>query len=184
MAAGKRGGMKWYAVMTAPRGEELANRNLKRAGYWTFYPHERVRRRRKRANVDQYVVEWINEPYFPRYLFVAIREGQGFMPVNEAEGVSTIVYSGEIPLEIPEPVMDELFALGDDQGRVGTKDRTQRHLWPSGSHVRLRGNSPMSGLIAQIALDKGKEICLWVDILGARRQISVAPEVVAEIAHE
>jgi transcription antitermination factor NusG len=173
--------MKWHAVMTAPRGEELANRNLRRAGYWTFYPHQRVRRRRKRANLEQYLVEWVNMPYYPRYLFLGLRDGEGMYGVKELDGVSTVVYSGDRPLEVPHPVMDELMAMGDSNGHVGAVDRVSRTRFKPGQRVRF-DNGPMAGLIAQISLDNGKEIGLWVDMLGGRRQVFVDPSVVAEIS--
>jgi transcription antitermination factor NusG len=174
--------MKWYAVMTAPRSEELANRNLRRAGYWTFYPHQRVKRKRKRANQNIYLVEWVNMPYYSRYIFAALKEGQGLYGVNECDGVSTVVYSGDRPLEVPHRVMDEIIAMGDSNGQVGAVDRVSRKPFKPGQRVRFADNNPMSGLIAEISLDNGKEIGLWVDMLGGRRQVFVDPGVVAEIA--
>jgi transcription antitermination factor NusG len=174
--------MKWFAAMTTPRGEELANRNLKRLGYLTFYPFERVRRRRKRANLDNYVVEWINKPYFPGYLFLAIREGEGLYHANEADGVSTIVWGTGGPLEIPHPVMDEIMAFAQRDGLVGAVDNVTRKPYKPGQMVKFTDNSPMSGLLAQISLDNGKEVRLWVKLLGSNRQISVDPSTVAEIA--
>lgn len=173
---------KWYAVMSNPRCEEIANRNLKRSGYLTFYPFQRVRRRRKRANMDKYLVEWISKPYFPGYLFVAIRPGQSLYHVNEADGVSTVVYSGGAPLEIPHSVMDRLMDAADTGGQVGAVDEVSRKPFQPGQTVKFKDNSPMSGLFAQIALDNGKEIRLWLNVLGAKRQISVDPSVVADIA--
>jgi transcription antitermination factor NusG len=175
------GNMKWYVVMTGPRAEELANRNLKQLGFHTFYPHERVRRRRKRANIDQYLVEWVNMPYYPRYMFLGLRDGEGLYGVNECDGVSTVVYSGDRPLEVPHAVMDELMAMGDSAGQVGAVDRVSRGRFRPGQRVRF-DNGPMSGLIAEISLDNGKEVGLWVDMLGGRRQVFVDPGVVAEIA--
>ena len=174
--------MKWYAVMTTPCGEEIANRNLKRLGYMTFYPFQRVRRRRKRANLDKYVVEWINKPYFPGYLFLGLREGQGLYQANEAEGVSTIVYGNNAPLEIPTRVMDEIMANSQRDGLVGAVDTVSRKLLKPGQLVQFQDNSPMSGLLAQIALDNGKEIKVWIKVLGANRLVAVDPSVVAEIA--
>jgi transcription antitermination factor NusG len=174
--------MKWYAVMTAPRSEELANRNLRRAGYWTFYPHQRVKRKRKRANQNIYLVEWVNMPYYSRYIFAALKEGPGLYGVNECDGVSTVVYSGDRPLEVPHRVMDEIIAMGDSNGQVGAVDRVSRKPFKPGQRVRFADNNPMSGLIAEISLDNGKEIGLWVDMLGGRRQVFVDPGVVAEIA--
>jgi transcription antitermination factor NusG len=174
--------MKWYAVMTAPRAEELANRNLKRLGFWTFYPHQRVRRRRKRANLDQYLVEWVNMPYYSRYLFLGLRPGEGLYRVNQADGVATVVYSGETPLEVPQPIMEQIIAMADDNGQVGTRDETGRRRFVPGQYVRVLDKSPLEGLSAQIALDNGKEIRLWVSMLGGKRQVAVAPDAVAEIA--
>lgn len=174
--------MKWYAVMTGPRAEELANTSLKRAGYWTFYPFYRLRRKRKRANLDQYVVEWVDVPYYSRYLFVGLRPGEGLYGVNEANGVATVVNNGTRPLEVPHPVIDELMAMADSRGQVGTQDNTGRRRFVPGQHVRIVGKSPMDGLLAQIALDNGKEIRVWLSMLGANRQVIVDPQAVAEIA--
>jgi transcription antitermination factor NusG len=111
-----------------------------------------------------------------------LRDGEGLYRVNEADGVSTVVYSGDKPLEVPHAVMDELMALGDGDGLVGAIDRVTRTPYMPGRRVRFVDGNPMAGLIAQIALDTGKEIRLWVNMLGGRRQIVVNPSVVAEIA--
>jgi transcription antitermination factor NusG len=132
--------MRWYAVMTAPRAEELANRNLRRLGFWTFYPHQRVKRKRKRANLDQYLVEWVNMPYYPRYMFLGLRDGEGLYGVNECDGVSTVVYSGDRPLEVPHAVMDEIIAMGDSNGLVGAVDRGNRpRVATWGARLVVRG---------------------------------------------
>ena len=174
--------MKWFAVMTTPRGEEIANRNLKRLGYHTFYPFERVRRRRKRPNVNQYLVEWITLPYFPGYLFLAIRDGQGIYQATQADCVSTVVCCRGEPLEIPASVMDRLMAIADEGGVMGRIDKVTRKPYKTGQMVRFGDNSPMSGLLAQISLDNGKEVRVWMEYLGANRLITVDPKVIAEIA--
>jgi len=174
--------MKWYAVMTSPRSEEVVTRDLKRSGYWTFYPFERVRRRRKRPNVDKYLVEWINRPLYSRYVFVAVKDGQGLYGVTETDGVVTVVCSGNEPLEIPHSVMERLIEQADSKGQVGAVDLVARPRFKPGQAVRFQDNSPMSGLLAQIALDNGKEVRVWLDVLGARRLIGVDPAAVAEIA--
>lgn len=174
--------MQWFAVMTNPRCEETAARNLKRGGYYTFFPHERRRRRRKRANANSFIIEWVTRPYFNRYIFVALREGQGLYGVNEADGVSTVVYSGPDPLQIPIPVMDELMARGDKNGQVGAFDDVSRKLFKPDQLVAFKDNSPLCGLLGQIAVDNGKEVSVWLTMLGVRRKVSVDPSVVAEIA--
>jgi transcription antitermination factor NusG len=171
--------MKWYAVMTNPRAEDIANRNLKRAGFHTFYPHERVKRKRKRPLLDTYVVEHVIRPYYPGYLFLMLRPEQGLYHANEAEGVGTIVHSGGVPLEIPHPVMDEIMAREE---KVRDVDTVARIPYMVGQNVRFADNSPMAGLIAQIALDMGNQVMLWLTVLGAKRQVTVDPQVIAEIS--
>lgn len=176
---------RWYAVMTNPRMEEVAARNLKRLGYWTFYPFKRVRKLRKRANVNAHIVEWVNRPYFSRYIFVALRhQGEGLYAANEADGVSTVVYLGDKPLCIPNPIMDELMDRANDDGVVGAPvDEVARKPFQEGQLVGFKDNSPLCGLLGQIAVDDGKSVMVWLQLLGASRKVSVEPSAVAEIAH-
>jgi transcription antitermination factor NusG len=104
-------GPRWFAVLCKPRAEMDADRNLRRMNYHTFVPH--MRRRQK---AGRFVTREIIEPLFPRYLFLGVRQGQSLYYANEAEGVSTVIHLGGEPLEIPEPVMNELFARCDGEG--------------------------------------------------------------------
>lgn len=174
---------RWYAVMTNPRSEEIAAKNLRRSGYYTFFPHERHRRRRKRPNANAFVIEWVTKPYFSRYIFVALRSpDESLYGVNEADGVSTVVYCGDEPLEIPHVVMDELMARGDANGHVGAIDEVERKRMKPGQSVMIGENNPLAGFVGQIAVDNGKEVSVWLKVLGATRMVSVDPSAVAEIA--
>lgn len=174
---------RWYAVHTRPQSEAEADCNLRRQGYWTFYPFHRIRRRRKRPNTNVYTVEWVERPYFSRYVFVALRHDQeSLYGVNETDGVSTVVYCGPDPLVIPHSVMDELMDRADDKGLIGVLDNASRPKLKPGQMVTFKDNSPLAGLVAQVAVDAGREIRVWLDVLGGRRRISVTPSAVAEIA--
>ena len=72
------------------------------------------------------IVQWIERPRFPRYIFVALRYvNEAIGPINSVKGVSKLVtrpLSG-IPLQIPTAVMDalldeRLFSLDDDRGGI------------------------------------------------------------------
>lgn len=169
----------WYAVHTGPRQEDAANQNLRRQGYWTFFPFERVRKRRKLPNRDQHRVEWIERPYFPRYLFVALRKpNESIYAVNETDGVSTVVYCGEEPLEVPQGVMDELMSRADVNGAVGSVDTVSRKRFRAGQEVRFVEGSPLAGFIAVVSIDRGRNVRVWLETLGKDREISVDPSLV------
>lgn len=177
--------VRWYAVHTGPRLEATASLNLRRQGFWVHYPFIRVRKSRKRALSTARQVHVVEEPYFPRYLFVALRSSrpdQTIYRVNQTDGVSTVVYCGEEPLEIPAPVMRELMRRADEAGQVANVDRVARKPYEEGDRIQFLENTPLAGLIATVIVDAGNKIKVWCEHLGRVSEITVPPEFVAEIA--
>lgn len=169
----------WYAVMTAPRMEFVAEQNLRRQGYWTWLPHHRVKDKRKLPNRDAYKIEVVNEAYFPRYLFVALRrETDSMYAINETDGVSTVVYQGEEPLPIPHDIMDELMARADLDGLVGQIDKTARKRFKRGQRVTFVDESPFAGFMGMVQQDTRASVRVLLEIFGKDRPISVAPNTV------
>jgi transcription antitermination factor NusG len=120
----REGGPAWYVVHTGPQLESRASRNLSQAGYYTFYPFERVRRRRRRGNHS--VVEWVERPYLNRYLFVCLRYAdESFAAIERTDGVSIIVRTrlGRVPISVPEPIMKEI--MGKAMVRLGESGRNR-----------------------------------------------------------
>ena len=56
--------MHWLLAYTKPRQEALAEEHLRRQGYEVLCPQLRVQKLRRRKWT------WVEEPLFPRYLFV------------------------------------------------------------------------------------------------------------------
>ena len=163
--------IRWYAVHSRPCQEGLADTNLRAQGYLTFYPFERVRRRRRITGTTRFAIQWVEVAHFPRYLFVALRkDGESLYAVNETLGVATVVYAGGEPLEVPHDVMDELTARLGLDGDAGTVK------YAPGQEVRFVEESPLAGLVAAVAVDKGKAVRLWIDVLGQKRGLTVDPE--------
>lgn len=157
-------GIKWLAVMCEPRQEFFANQRLRRQGYWTFLPFERLRRKRKLPNRPGFKVEVVETPYFPGYLFTAIRKPtESVYAINETDGVSTVVYCGSEPLPIPHAVMDELMARADNAGCVGAVDKVSRKRFQPGDAVRFVASSSFAGLVAQIEQDAGSKTRVWLE---------------------
>lgn len=166
--------IRWYAVMAGPCMEFKADANLRRQGYWTYLPHLRVTKRHKIPNRDRYRVEIVNEAYFPRYLFVCFRSPRdSFYQVNETDGVATIVYCGGEPLPIPNAVMDDLMARADVDGMIGEVDKVARKRFKPGQKVKFRDESPLAGWIATVSLDAGKDVRVFLEMLGKIREIPV-----------
>jgi transcription antitermination factor NusG len=151
----REGGPVWHVVHTGPQLESRASRNLARAGYYTFYPFERIRKRRRRGNHS--VVEWIERPYLNRYLFVCLRYAdESFAEIEEIDGVSAIVRTrlGRVPTPVPEPVMKEI--MGKAMVRLGEGGRNR-----------------VLGLIRQLVEEDGRTLVMSLESDG-RRRIGVA----------
>jgi transcription antitermination factor NusG len=144
---------KWFVVHTQAGQEKLADAKLQQAGYMTFYAFDRLRRRRKRPGTNTHVVEWIERPYFSRYIFVALRFAEdNIQQIEECDGVSCVVrrrLSSE-PMEIPHRDLDELMEMGMVRFDV------------EGYRVLMR----------ELVLDPGRLVTLYVDERGRRRMKS------------
>lgn len=184
----------WYAVMTRPGMEQKADRALRERGFMTFYPFTRERKYRKRPGSQKRHIVEIERPYFSRYLFIVLRWGQSVYAVNEAPGVSTVVYFGGHPLHIPDDVMGEIIRMADpepadenDRGMVGFTDLTEpavsekREPLAVGTKILHGDNSPFAGLVSQIAFDDGNKIRVWLRMLGVVKPALIDSSMIAEI---
>jgi transcriptional antiterminator RfaH len=188
-AASRRYGdtvVAWYPVYCGVAAEEVAAENLRLQGYAAFYPKIKVHHRRKRQNVKAFIEEQVERPYYPRYIFVGIRDGQdqGIMPINETQGVSTVVYFGERPLSIPGKYMNRLMLNADSDGivaRIDKRNKLERRLYQKHDLVRLSDESPFEGIIAMVSVDLGTEIKILLDLFGAQREVTIVPGHVAEV---
>ena len=80
----------WFAVVTKPRQEQIALKNLQRQGYECFLPMAENPYQR-RSKKQQRIIE----PLFPRYLFLkAIAQHQNLAPVRSTKGVISMVRFG------------------------------------------------------------------------------------------
>ena len=140
----------WYVVYTKANQEAKARRRLHDLGYRTFYAFDRVRRRRKRPGMNQHKVEWIERPYFSRYIFVAVQQDKGsLVEIEECDEVSAVVrrrISGE-PYEIPKRELDRIV----DEAMV---------RFDVGGYLAL---------MRELVLDPEKVVTLYVDERRRRR---------------
>lgn len=175
----------WYAVMTRAGMEGKADADLRRQGFTTFYPFERVRLRRKIPRQEKYLVTTVERPLFSRYLFVMLRPGQAMRAINDTGSVSTVVYMGGAPLCIPPSVMDAIMARADGRGLVQERDEASapaRVPMAAGTRVKFAEHTPFSGLVAMVAADLGKSVKVVGAMFMGGCEINVDPAHIVPLA--
>jgi transcriptional antiterminator RfaH len=167
----KRQEATWYACYTKPQKESLVHMLLTLQGFETLYLHypKTINHARRVSHVIR--------SYFPRYIFVAVVEGQAVGDINNTIGVSTVVYQGDDPLEIPLSVIEELRLRADETGllKVTPEETTeQRKRYRRGQKVRIT-EGVLEGLEAVMGLDAGHEVKVWMELFKGRVQVSLPP---------
>lgn len=165
--------VRWYVVHTNAGKERLASEALKAAGYRVFYPwyFARVSHARQQYNVMR--------PYFPRYLFIGVAEGQSFWDANHAIGVSTVVHGllrtdsdGRReygPMELSGTGVGAMMARCDELGQVldGPKKPTPRHRetpgFKAGTPVIVT-DGPLKGGEGVVYFDDGVDETVTIEM--------------------
>ena len=99
--------MLWYLVHTKPRQEKCALENLQRQGFQCYLPtllSEKLR---------QGVLTVVDEPLFPRYLFIRLGQGDSapsWAPIRSTKGVSRLVSFGVEPAKVADSLVEALRA--------------------------------------------------------------------------
>lgn len=96
--------MSWYLVHTKPRQEQRALVNLMDQHFECWMP-----RLRRQQLVQQRLVS-VEEPLFPRYLFIKVDDSVSWSPVKSTPGVTTIVRFGGVPGRVPDEIVAALQA--------------------------------------------------------------------------
>lgn len=103
-------------------------RNLERQGYQCFLPTLLTEK------LCQGVLRMVDEPLFPRYLFVRLGQDQsakGWAPIRSTGGVSRLVAFGNEPAKVGDVLVDFLR-----EQEAAARERPQRFL-VVGDKVRL-----------------------------------------------
>lgn len=166
----------WFAVMTKPGLEGKANADLKRQGFMTFFPFERVRQKRKIPNRPQHRIVEVEKPLFSRYLFVMLREGQGLYAVSRTPSVAAVVSLGGYPLRIPDATITALMERCGEDGLFRFHNVADRKPLQTGATIRFAMTSPLAGLVALVAEDMGRSVRVVMQMFGADREVYADPK--------
>jgi transcription antitermination factor NusG len=157
--------LPWFAVMTQPRAEAMAERHLRRQGFQTYYPHtcEWIGLGKSKSRL-------VKKPYLPRYLFVSVSEKQSLYDVNATPGVCSAVYApGGIAFPIPAVVMKELFHLAADGSGMILVAEEPKPKFPGeiGDLVRLAETSAFFGFVAEVCrIDENGKMVVALERFG------------------
>lgn len=140
---GSRGGA-WYCVHTRPQQEIIADVELRAQGFRVFLPLE--------ARPDRIV------PFFPRYLFaLPTDDAPTWGAIRSTRGVSGLVMrtGGLVPAEVPQAVIDRLWAVCEPNGVIYPAAQRQAALRPGRSATITSGlMEGWRGIIQQSGRDR------------------------------
>lgn len=158
--------MNWYLVHTKPRQEKCALENLVRQGYECYLPMLRTEKIRQRT------LTVVDEPLFPRYLFVRLGKGdtaKSWGPIRSTLGVSRLVCFGVEPVSVNDGLIELLQAQESSaQGQPET-------LFKSGERVCLT-EGPFAGIEGVYQIAEGeRRVMVLIELMSKPVRVPVAP---------
>jgi transcriptional antiterminator RfaH len=165
--------MHWFLIHTKPRQEACAIENLERQGFTCYLPMllaEKVRQGKLVA---------LDEPLFPRYLFIQLGQGaqsQSWAPIRSTRGVSRLVSFGNEPAKVPSELV-ECLKLRDLE-RAGTI----KPAFHPGDGVKIL-EGPFAGLDAIYQMKDGEgRVMVLIELMSKPTQLKLQVGQVRRIA--
>lgn len=155
----------WHLVHTKIRQEHVAQSNLERQGYACYLP--KIKAEKLRAGE----LKVIEEPLFPRYLFIRLDTGldaKSWAPIRSTLGVSRLVTFGQTPAKIDDDLLESIRA------RSESADVQLRHFAPGEQVIVTQG--PFTGVEALYQMADGQErVVVLLTILSKQVRMTVPP---------
>jgi transcriptional antiterminator RfaH len=152
--------MHWLLAYTKPRQEHVAEEHLLRQGYDVLCPQIRVQKLRNRRWT------WVDEPLFPRYLFVGAAPEFSWAPLRSTVGVTSLVRFGGQIAPVPEALIETLLSNA-------TESQFQRPLYRQGQKVRIIAG-PFATLEGVFEMAEGESrATVLLDLLGRRNAVRI-----------
>ncbi|PKM30363.1 MAG: transcription/translation regulatory transformer protein RfaH [Gammaproteobacteria bacterium HGW-Gammaproteobacteria-11] len=134
---------QWYLVQSKPRQDARAEAQLRNQGFECYRPVIRVERLRDGKRVEQ------QESLFPGYLFIRLCSyTDNWYSVRSTRGVSRLVSFADMPLPVPEQMIDCI--------RQRTSQLIELPAFQQGSRVSLT-DGPFKDLQAVFARLEGHD---------------------------
>ncbi|ANB03160.1 transcription/translation regulatory transformer protein RfaH [Ectothiorhodospira sp. BSL-9] len=161
----------WYLVFCKPRKEMQAAKGLEEQEYAVYLPRLRRRARRSRR------ISELEEPLFPRYLFVSPSYGeQSLAPVRSTRGVSHLVRFGGECVPVAGELIEALRKREDPQ--TGCHHLNLAPLQP-GQRVMITAG-PLAGMEAIFQAQNSEErVIVLLNCLGRGTRTQVDRHAIA-----
>jgi transcription antitermination factor NusG len=174
----------WYVVMTEPRAEAAAARDLRRKGYKTLFLHtsEWVASGKRKSRL-------VKRPHLPRYIFIGLgpEKFENGVPmlhdVNNCVGVSSLVTgAGGKPMPVPQDAMELITWDADPTGQIHDGRQKPGFGGKPGDLVRLGDTSPYFGFMAEIMrVDPSGKITILIETFGRKVPTTITENDVDEL---
>ena len=158
--------MHWFLVHTKPRQETTALQNLEQQSFQCYLPtcpSERLRH-------GSVVV--IDEPLFPRYLFIRLGRGDSapsWSPIRSTKGVSRLVCFGSEPAKVAPSLIELLMSR-----EAALQGKPQR-LFSKGDRVQMAGG-PFAGIEGVYQMADGEcRAMVLIELLSRPVVVPVGP---------
>jgi transcriptional antiterminator RfaH len=134
----------WWVVVTKPKREITAKFHLTEQGFTVYFPlYQRENLRGRRVNIHTL-------PLFPRYIFIEANTyaHKKIHSIRSTLGVSRLLKIGEVPMQVPYNLIDDLRLLESKQMKMNDSH------FKAGDRVTIH-KGPFNGLEAIFEMDDG-----------------------------
>jgi transcriptional antiterminator RfaH len=155
----------WCCARLEPTREHVAEHFLSLAGYQTYLPRLRQRRRRHGRLIETRPL------LFPAYGFITIENG--WHTARWSIGVCALLMNGDRPAVVPDAIIAQIRAR---EGRDGLIQLAPAPRFQPGAPVRVVAG-PMTGLAGLYAGQRPHErVAILLTLLGTLRRVELGKD--------
>ena len=156
----------WYLVYTMPRHEKKVDKRLNELEITSFLPLT------KKIRVWHDRKKYVDEPLFPSYVFVYLKDMQSYYGGADVDGVLYYVKSGNEIARVSETVVNNLKLISDQIDVIETCTDQFR----PGQQLVIR-EGPLTGLSCEIIQVNNKQkLLVRVDLLQRNVLVTLSVE--------
>ena len=151
----------WYLLYSKSRQEQRAQQHLANQGFESFAPHILVKKLRAGKTVE------INEPLFPRYIFLKCPKALNLSTIRSTRGVAGLVRFGDTLARVPSALVHNLL-----QQQIVLQQQTPTQPFQPGDTLEIL-NGPFASLNAVFQQADGEQrSIILLNFVGQQLQLS------------
>jgi transcriptional antiterminator RfaH len=156
----------WFLIQFKRNSYRLAERNLKRQGFETFLPMQKITRRKATRFVSDL------RPLFPSYMFVNLDvEAAPWRKINNTIGVKHLLSFDGKPKSLPLQLVSALMSRCDASGKL-----LLPKTFNSGDSVKLL-SGPFANYVATVErIDASQRVWILMQFMGQSTSIRLVTE--------